>query len=128
MRFAQESALVAGMDLSHVFCEKSAGTAIKGYSPELIVHPVLIASEDNTESEVRSKIDSLADAGASAVKEWIPRLDALLIGPGLGRNRATVLAACHIITAAAERGLPIVLDADGLFILSSALPRKRCRY
>jgi ATP-dependent NAD(P)H-hydrate dehydratase len=121
MRFAQESALVAGMDLSHVFCEKSAGTAIKGYSPELIVHPVLIASEDNTESEVRSKIDSLAEAGASAVKEWIPRLDALLIGPGLGRNRATVLAACHIITAAAERGLPIVLDADGLFILSSAL-------
>jgi NAD(P)H-hydrate repair Nnr-like enzyme with NAD(P)H-hydrate dehydratase domain len=30
-----------GADLVHVFCEKEAGTVIKTYSPELIVHPVL---------------------------------------------------------------------------------------
>jgi ATP-dependent NAD(P)H-hydrate dehydratase len=60
-------------------------------------------------------------AGSGAVIEWIPRLDALLIGPGLGRDRAVIQAACHTIIAAAARGLPLLLDADGLFILTSAL-------
>ena len=39
--FAAISALKAGADLVHVFCEKAAGSVIKSYSPELIVHPVL---------------------------------------------------------------------------------------
>ena len=39
--FAAISALKVGADLVHVFCEKEAGTVIKTYSPELIVHPVL---------------------------------------------------------------------------------------
>ena len=39
--FAAISALKTGADLVHVFCEKAAGGVIKGYSPELIVHPVL---------------------------------------------------------------------------------------
>lgn len=30
-----------GSDLSHVFCTDGAATVIKGYSPELIVHPYL---------------------------------------------------------------------------------------
>lgn len=30
-----------GADLSHVFCTKDAAPIIKGYSPELIVHPIL---------------------------------------------------------------------------------------
>ncbi len=113
------------MDLSHVFCERSAATAIKAYSPELIVHPVLTASpeaSDGSDSQDNEgKVHELAMAGSGAVIEWIPRLDALLIGPGLGRNRAIIQAACHIIIAAAARGLPLILDADGLFILTSAL-------
>ena len=39
--FAAIAALKAGADLVHVFCEKGAGSVIKSYSPELIVHPVL---------------------------------------------------------------------------------------
>ncbi len=113
------------MDLSHVFCERSAGIVIKGYSPELIVHPVLTASPEATDGidsqDSEGKVDELAMAGSGAVMEWIPRIDALLIGPGLGRNRAIIRAACHTIIAAAARGLPLLLDADGLFILTSAL-------
>jgi NAD(P)H-hydrate repair Nnr-like enzyme with NAD(P)H-hydrate dehydratase domain len=30
-----------GSDLSHVFCTDGAASVIKGYSPELIVHPYL---------------------------------------------------------------------------------------
>eukprot|EP00291_Cryptomonas_curvata_P015706 CAMPEP_0172152962 /NCGR_PEP_ID=MMETSP1050-20130122/1154_1 /TAXON_ID=233186 /ORGANISM="Cryptomonas curvata, Strain CCAP979/52" /LENGTH=192 /DNA_ID=CAMNT_0012821393 /DNA_START=179 /DNA_END=753 /DNA_ORIENTATION=+ len=105
--FAAESALLAGMDLSHVFCERSAGAAIKGYSPELIVHPVLTASPeaaDGTDSQGdEGRVAELAMAGSGAVIEWIPRLDALLIGPGLGRNRAVIQAACRSILDAAAR-------------------------
>jgi ATP-dependent NAD(P)H-hydrate dehydratase len=40
----------------HVFCEKEAGTVIKTYSPELIVHPVL-----DTEY------------GMEEIDSWLPR-------------------------------------------------------
>jgi hypothetical protein len=35
-----------GADLSHVFCPQGAATVIKGYSPELIVHPYLVETSD----------------------------------------------------------------------------------
>jgi hypothetical protein len=38
--------LQVGSDLSHVFCTQGAATVIKGYSPELIVHPYLPDSND----------------------------------------------------------------------------------
>ena len=61
--FAAISALKAGADLVHVFCEKEAGNVIKSYSPELIVHPVL-----DTEY-VLEEID-----------KWLPRLHCVVIG------------------------------------------------
>ncbi|KAI3681610.1 hypothetical protein L6452_36410 [Arctium lappa] len=39
--FSAISALKIGADLSHVFCTKDVAPVIKGYSPELIVHPLL---------------------------------------------------------------------------------------
>ena len=35
---------VKGADLSHVFCPEDAATVIKSYSPELIVHPLLLVA------------------------------------------------------------------------------------
>ncbi|XP_032170303.1 ATP-dependent (S)-NAD(P)H-hydrate dehydratase isoform X5 [Mustela erminea] len=69
--FAAISALKVGADLSHVFCTREAAPVIKSYSPELIVHPVL-----DSPSAVRD------------VEEWLPRLHALVVGPGLGRDDA----------------------------------------
>ncbi|MBV97263.1 ATP-dependent (S)-NAD(P)H-hydrate dehydratase, partial [Eschrichtius robustus] len=40
--FAAISALKVGADLSHVFSTQDAAPVIKSYSPELIVHPVLV--------------------------------------------------------------------------------------
>ena len=39
--FASISALRVGADLSHVICSPTAAGAIKSYSPDLIVHPIL---------------------------------------------------------------------------------------
>jgi len=39
--FAAITALRMGADLSHIFCTSGAAVAIKSYSPEIIVHPLL---------------------------------------------------------------------------------------
>ena len=43
-------AVQIGADLSHVFCTEGAATVIKSYSPELIVHPYLPDSHDQSSS------------------------------------------------------------------------------
>jgi len=135
--YAAISALKLGADLSHVFCDEAAGTAIKGYSPELIVHPVIRSSgvleregkvlktEQGSsgvlEREGRAcdadAIAVMAQASADAIIRWLGALDALVIGPGLGRNPALLAAVAHVVRAAAETGLPTVIDADGLRVV-----------
>lgn len=39
--FSSQSAMLLGADLGHVICDPEAGSAIKTYSPDLIVHRVL---------------------------------------------------------------------------------------
>lgn len=54
----------------------------------------------------------------SLVVSMLPRLHSLVIGPGLGRDDTVLAAVGQIILAARERGLPMVIDADGLFLVS----------
>ncbi|XP_016098852.1 ATP-dependent (S)-NAD(P)H-hydrate dehydratase isoform X2 [Sinocyclocheilus grahami] len=99
--FAAISALKVGADLSHVFCTKDAAPVIKSYSPELIVHPVL--------------------DGPNAVEEiekWLPRLHSLVVGPGLGREEMLLKNAKEIIERSKLRGIPIIIDADGLWLVA----------
>uniref|UniRef100_A0A914V265 ATP-dependent NAD(P)H-hydrate dehydratase n=1 Tax=Plectus sambesii TaxID=2011161 RepID=A0A914V265_9BILA len=70
--FAAISSLKFGADILHVFCPKEAATVIKSYSPELIVHPLLsVGNGDNKWKEIF---------------DWLDRVNAVVIGPGLGRN------------------------------------------
>ena len=58
---------------------------------------------------------------ATAVKEiapWIGRMHALIIGPGLGRDEVTLSCVVGLIEAAKAANLPLILDADGLFLLT----------
>jgi ATP-dependent NAD(P)H-hydrate dehydratase len=102
--FAAISALKVGCDLSHVFCPRDAAPVIKSYSPELIVHPIL-------------------DAGNALelIKPWLPRLHVLVIGPGLGRDPVVLETVGSIIQCCREQadyGKPLVIDADGLFMVT----------
>ncbi|XP_076857898.1 ATP-dependent (S)-NAD(P)H-hydrate dehydratase isoform X2 [Brachyhypopomus gauderio] len=99
--FAAISALKVGADLSHVFCTRDAATVIKSYSPELIVHPVL--DSPNAVEEV---------------EKWLPRLHSLVVGPGLGRQDMLLKNAKAIIEKSKSRGIPIVIDADGLWLVA----------
>ncbi|XP_055399001.1 ATP-dependent (S)-NAD(P)H-hydrate dehydratase isoform X3 [Bubalus kerabau] len=99
--FAAISALKVGADLSHVFCTQEAAPVIKAYSPELIVHPILDGPE-----AVRD------------VEQWLPRLHALVVGPGLGRDDALLENVKGILEASKARGIPVVIDADGLWLIA----------
>ncbi|KAK3768078.1 hypothetical protein RRG08_009204 [Elysia crispata] len=99
--FAAISALKAGADLSHVFCTEAASPVIKSYSPELIVHPVL----DWTNS-------------VEEILQWLPRFHSIIVGPGLGREEKILKSTSAVIEEAKQRKLPIVIDADGLFLVT----------
>lgn len=99
--FAGITALKVGADLSHIFCTKDAATVIKSYSPELIVHPVLDSSNAIQE-----------------VEKWLPSLHTIVIGPGLGRDDRILQNAKVIIEKSKTKGIPIVIDADGLWLIA----------
>lgn len=98
--FAAITSLKVGCDLVHVFCPPEAAPIIKSYSPELMVHP----SYDQ-----------------DTLKESLHRVDALILGPGLGREDRVKPVIEYVIESAREKLMPIVIDADALFLLASKL-------
>lgn len=88
----------------HIFCDSSAGIPIKCYSPELIVHPLL------------DKTDALQQ-----ITPWLDRLHAIVIGPGLGREAVIFKVVSDIIEAIRQRKIPLVIDADALFLITENL-------
>ncbi|KAF6157319.1 hypothetical protein GIB67_004257 [Kingdonia uniflora] len=115
--FAAISALKLGADLSHVFCTKDAAAVIKSYSPELIVHPILEESysvRDEDKKSISSKV--LAE-----VAKWMERFDCLVVGPGLGRDPFLLDCVSEIIRLARKSNVPIVIDGDGLYLVTNNL-------
>jgi len=106
--FASLSALRMGADLSHVICSPTAAGAIKSYSPDLIVHPIL--REDRSPEDVKPELAAL-----------LQRLHVLVIGPGLGREDYMQNFARAALTLAKEQGMYLVLDADALWMVGKNL-------
>ncbi|KAI8566222.1 hypothetical protein RHMOL_Rhmol02G0023300 [Rhododendron molle] len=115
--FSAISALKIGADLSHVFCTKDAAPIIKGYSPELIVHPVLEESYSVRDEDKKS----ISERVLAEVEKWMERFDCLVVGPGLGRDPFLLDCVSNIIKHARRSSIPIVIDADGLFLVTNSL-------
>ncbi|KAJ4766604.1 ATP-dependent (S)-NAD(P)H-hydrate dehydratase [Rhynchospora pubera] len=113
--FTAISALKIGADLSHVFCTKDAATVIKSYSPELIVHPILEESYSVREDE-RETVSSYILA---EVRKWLERFDCIVVGPGLGRDPFLLNCVSDIMRHARQLSIPIVIDADGLYLVTN---------
>lgn len=123
-KFTHQSAFtfsLQGADLGHVFCPEAAATVIKSYSPELIVHPLLWAHCPNIawsilhhflqpEPPLSCRSDRCSQS-SEAIGSWLPRLHALVIGPGLGRDPAIMNTVKSVIAAAKQQQKDIVLDA-----------------
>ena len=122
------SALRTGCDLVTIYCANEATIPIKSYSPELMVEGVYSASEFN------KIVQEEGEVGGGEQQEWndkqinemvqkvscnLDRYHALIIGPGLGRCPLVLKATSIILQKAiTEYDLNIVLDADGLYLLS----------
>ena len=57
-----------------------------------------------------------ADSVATEVIGMLSRLHVIVIGPGLGRDKLMQDTCARVIQEARKRGIPFVLDADGLFL------------
>lgn len=57
----------------------------------------------------------LAVSAVEQIRELLPKMDAVLVGPGLGQGKGTLAA---LKTVLREFGGPVVLDADGINLLA----------
>ncbi len=95
--FASVAALRAGADLVYTAVPKLIAAPIRSLSPELIVFP--LADQ------------KLTRGAADALLKWLPEVDSLVIGPGLGRQNLD--GAKKIISKVClERKIRASLDAE----------------
>lgn len=58
----------------------------------------------------------LSEAAIAEILERLPKMDAVLIGPGLGQSEGT----CAVVKAVLEHAAcPVVLDADGINVIAA---------
>jgi len=108
--YAAASALVVGAELASIYTAQEACIPIKGYSPELMVSAVYTHAEIHSPEAQHRMVTKVTEA--------LPRLHCLAIGPGLGRDDGVLSAVANIISAAKKIDLPLVIDADGLWLVN----------
>ncbi|CUS10495.1 unnamed protein product [Tuber aestivum] len=111
--FSANASALLGADMSHVICEPQAAQVIKTYSPNIMVHPYMRQSH-HTQEGMQS-----AEEISQKTIDLLERLHAIVIGPGLGRDALMQDTAAKIIEAAKARNMPMVVDADGLFLVQN---------
>lgn len=130
--YAAMASLKCGADLAFCFCAEEAAIPLKSYSPELMVAPVYKASEfnaafsrmsdgknidddDNYDKETNQMLDRMVEEVCS----MMDKMHVLVLGPGLGRSPLVLEATARIIQRAqSQYHIPLVIDADALFLLT----------
>ncbi|HEX2066746.1 MAG TPA: NAD(P)H-hydrate dehydratase [Candidatus Thermoplasmatota archaeon] len=104
------SAYRTGADLVHACLPRDAARVVAAYGPDLLVHDIEPGGRLTTD-------------GAEQVRRLMDRArpTAMVLGPGLGSEPETRRAAGRLLEEAAARGLPTVVDADGLDALTPDL-------
>jgi ATP-dependent NAD(P)H-hydrate dehydratase len=116
--YASDSSLKAGSDLSYVISTKSSAVPIKSYSPEIIVFPYVYESD---ESQQQENFDEMVDTSVKKIEGLLSRLHVLVIGPGMSRNKGVLSVASRIIATARQQEIPLIIDGDGLYLVSQDL-------
>ncbi|MDG6998794.1 MAG: NAD(P)H-hydrate dehydratase [Nitrososphaerota archaeon] len=95
--FASVSALRSGADLVYLSVPKLISGAVRSLSPELIVFPLADAK--------------LTRGAAQAFLKWVPKIDSIVLGPGLGRQSLDGVKKI-VADVCLERKIRITLDAE----------------
>lgn len=64
--------------------------------------------------------DNDAEQVAGRIIDMLGRLHVLVVGPGLGRDPLMHETCARVLAAARERGMPVVLDADALAVVTKS--------
>ena len=110
-----------GVDLIYVATPKKAARAITSYSP-LLIKPIRLA-EDIAKLSPTLIVKELYNENklvvndCKIVEKLINKVDALLIGPGLGSEDETQDAVEKIISLFVKNKKPIVIDADAIKVV-----------
>ncbi len=97
---AAMAAMRTGIDLTYVAVPEGIAQHVAAVSPALIV--------------VKLKGSNLSEENVHELCEWVPRCSAVTLGPGLGLLPGTSEAVDQVVKAVENRGVPLLLDADGL--------------
>eukprot|EP00931_Biecheleriopsis_adriatica_P115119 TRINITY_DN90958_c0_g1_i1.p1 TRINITY_DN90958_c0_g1~~TRINITY_DN90958_c0_g1_i1.p1 ORF type:complete len:391 (-),score=100.77 TRINITY_DN90958_c0_g1_i1:28-1200(-) len=113
--YAGMAALRVGAELLYLCTAEEATAPIKTYSPELMVSEVYRwAKMSSSDAAVVAMEQSRM---VEKMEALLPRFHAMAIGPGLGRDDRVLEAVARVIEAARARSLPLVIDADGLWLI-----------
>jgi hydroxyethylthiazole kinase-like uncharacterized protein yjeF len=93
-------AYAVGVDLVYVAVPETAAPAVMGFSPSLIT--------------VKMKGDYFTEENLPQLEPFLGKVNAVAVGPGLGQREDTVEAYTLLHSMVQSRGLPMVVDADGL--------------
>ena len=103
----------SGCDLVHVAMPREAASRVEW--PASLIPEILPDSKMLTEKSLDQISTAFSQRGA----------DALVIGPGLGRDDATAKTVSSILQMAADSDIPVVIDADAISALPSGEWPKR---
>ena len=101
------AALRAGADLAIILTPRRSYEAVAGYSPNLVVRPL-----------VGDDLDFDDPSNRVTLNTWLKKAHSVVVGPGLGLFALTQRSVHHAIERATREHLPVVVDADALTALS----------
>lgn len=115
------ASLRVGVDLVFILTPKKAARAITSFSPLLVtperlakdtarLSPNLIVRELNNE-------DKLVAEDVDTIEDYIPKIDAVIIGPGLGSDKSTKDAIVKVIQKCVSCKKSMVIDADAIQVV-----------
>ncbi|MBW3017009.1 NAD(P)H-hydrate dehydratase [Candidatus Woesearchaeota archaeon] len=91
------AALATGIDLAYIAAPKDVALTANAYSPDII--------------SIKLSGNFLKQMHVAKFKKFMQKADCIIIGPGLGLKKETMLAVRKIVRLA---GKPLVIDADAL--------------
>jgi len=95
-----EAALRTGVDLAYVAAPEKTAYAISSLSPDLIT--------------IKLEGEHLNPGNMSVLGDYVKRVDAVAMGPGLGLHQETKKAVKMLVNVVENAGKALLLDADGL--------------
>jgi NAD(P)H-hydrate epimerase len=98
------AALQMGIDLVYIYAPKNMADVIRTYSPNLIVHSGVAKNLTLKDTEY--------------IRNLVEKIDAVVIGPGLGNSDETKEAYPEIIAVLKDLNKPVVVDANAIKLTS----------